>query len=497
VAPPRADRLTGVFMPNITFMSWNVQEFGVNRMTRGNYVPLCNLIARVAWSQGADIFALMELERDGVAHLPTLAAALNAIYGGNADWYFDWIKGAIREGIGGNPIRGAADLDWDYDHREGYAVFWNDERNADFAMIPAVLPYSSGVTSGRLAQRPNRIPPNVLSLVLQGRKAGELKEDGWFHAPDFDPNNPDYEWPGLDFLKSNTLKQGVTEVGGPRRPCFFVLNLTRNAPFNQPANCLFPMLVFHATANPRSREYDTQLGSYSRQLYQVDSTPTTQNPTYVTVDNALIAGDFNVDANNREEQSADAYKAYIYKWDYGGANCFGWLDVTVAPTAPTSVALTVSYASKEPILSDARTGYYKEAIDNIFFRMPKNQNMSVVVGPYQSVFDMVAAVMAGGALCHANMPGLIAAFAAPIDQIIDKFPEADPRSATPAVLKIKRGRDGVTVTIESILMRGIYKWPPFFGGLKNGTFPTPRTAAEFVKKFVSDHLPVTIRFTYT
>src|SRR5262249_8992152 len=113
-------------MPSLRFMSWNVQTFGDNANPRGDYAAVCNFIARAAFNQGVDILALMELRSGGVAHLGTLAAALNTAYGVNGDWYYDRIKGSVRANIGVNPIAGAADMAWDIDHHEGYAVFWNN-----------------------------------------------------------------------------------------------------------------------------------------------------------------------------------------------------------------------------------------------------------------------------------------------------------------------------------------------------------------------------------
>jgi hypothetical protein len=489
-------------MPAITFMSWNVQNFGVNGNTRSNYVPLCNLIARVARVQGVDILALLELQSGGVAHLPTLAAALNAAYGGNADWYFDWIKGSLDKNIGGNPIVGAASLDWDYDHHEGYAIFWNDERNVDFTMAGTTLPCSAGVARGQANPIPARMPANILSLVVQGRTPGKLGADNWFHPPNFDPAQPTQNWGALDFLKSNTTKMGETEMGGPRRPCYFVVQLkNRGGRNNQPANCLFPMVVMHATSNGRSRQYDTQLAGFSRQLYRADSTPVGPNRAWATVDNALIAGDFNVDGNKRDDTSYDAYRVYTASFNNGGADCEPWLDLTAKVTPQTSLELNISYGSKIAIVSNSISAYYADAIDNIFYRLG-NGMATVNTGPYAAVFDLLTAVMKNGALCEAAAPGVITAFYRNIiEPLLPSYPDFDDGSGTPANLSTKRrrtqGQTQLVFEVDSLMLGDIWKWRTFVLDVMKGTFTKPRTAAEFIKKFVSDHLPVTIRINFT
>jgi hypothetical protein len=489
-------------MPAITFMSWNIQTFGDQFTTRGNYAALCNFIARVAFNKGADILAIMELRSGGVAHLPTLAHALNITYGANADWYYDWIKGGVRTDINNNAIANAADLIFDADHHEGYAVFWNDDRNADFRMFGTGGAYSNGVQRGQVGQHPGRIPANVLNLVVEGRNPGALGNNGWFNAPDFDPVNPNQNWADLNFLNSNSNTIGNVARGGPRRPCYFVIELqNRQNPNNQPANNLVPILVFHATSNARSRQLNVQLSGYSRQLYRVDSNP--PNAAWVTPDNVFIAGDFNIDANNREELvEYDSYQVFYHFLNAGGANCNPWLDVRSVdddnqPDTPeTTVQLDRPPVTGTSITSTNVQAYLNLAIDNIFYRLGANVN-AVGPGVTQRVYNLLPEVINGN-LIDGNGVLLISDFwNQVISPLLDDYPDIDPNTDTPAQPAQKRRRTGGTVNYESLIIGDIRNWTNFSTDLRLGAFTSARTAAEFIHKFISDHLPVTIQINFT
>src|SRR5689334_23181622 len=80
-------------MPAIRILVWNIQDFGAAREVRGNYVAMCNFIAGVTALEQADVLVLQELKGGGVAHLPTLAAALNNRTAGA--WVHDYVRGAF------------------------------------------------------------------------------------------------------------------------------------------------------------------------------------------------------------------------------------------------------------------------------------------------------------------------------------------------------------------------------------------------------------------
>src|SRR5438128_2505298 len=225
-------------MPTITYVSWNIQNFGdANLKYRGNYIPLCSFIAAVARKVNADIIALMELGPGGVAMLGKLRGALaNAFPQNSPGWYSDYIKGAIdtndNSGFNGN-VTTSAQLDWDGNaHLEGYALFWKNDQ-AKFTMAPSGNTLSGSVQP---SPQPGGVPANCLSLVLLGRPpAGPV--NGWYSAPGFDPANPPLPvMNNLDFTRPAT---GFNlQRNAARRPCYCVLNLNTGG---NPATQLCPI----------------------------------------------------------------------------------------------------------------------------------------------------------------------------------------------------------------------------------------------------------------
>ena len=489
-------------MPDLTFMAWNIETFGDQTRPRGNYVALCNFIAHVVHNVGAAILAIMELRNSGTAYLNALAAALDNICGGT--WYYDWIKGAVDT----NPPANATHLKWDADHHEGYAVFWNDARNGDFRLFQTRGQYSNGVSRVAGGAHPGRIPGHILNLVREGRNQGNLQNIGnnhyWFTAPAFDPNNPNLGNP-LNFSVSNPLNIGDVRADGPRRPCYFVVQLNRAAPHNNAQNRLLPILVYHATSNPRSRRLNTQLAGYSRPLYQVDSTPAGLAPTWTNVNNAIIAGDFNVDANNANAFDAGglaqrAYTVFTNSFANFGAGCNALLQA--APTvARTTVRLRRS--NHQQIQGNAVNDFLGLAIDNIFYRLGPNVNLVAPgAATYPDRYDLLTNVMTGE-LIDNNIPDAISDFwtvlsnqLGPLkaDGNYTNYPNREPNSQTPT-------------NFSGTIIGDLENWKYFRLGLdlgefhevaaRNNTNSDARAAAEFIFKTISDHLPVVIRINFT
>lgn len=479
-------------MPQITFMSWNIQTFGDAMITRGDYTALCNFIAHVAFNQNVDVLAIMELRQLGVAHLPTLKASLNNVYGVNGvngDWYYDSIKGAVRANINGAVINDHNDLNWDSDHHEGYAVFWNNSRHADFTMLGTRNAYSNGT----LPAPPPDIPANVLSLVLEGRDQTQ-QDNPWFDAPAFNPAAPNADFP-LDFLRSNPsvmFQNNAIQVerGGVRRPCYFVLNVQgRQAPNNNPANHLVPVLIYHCTSHKRSRRLNTQLAGYSRQLYQVDdnSLPANPNPNWININNAIIAGDFNIDANRRNQGELggvayDAYTVFTNNFVAKGANCQALLDVNSIdaagnPNTPkTTVQLNWPLIGGTPINSINVDDYRRLAIDNIFYRTGGAVNL---VAPnaapvYEPVYDLLTALI--------NINGQIA------PNLISNFTNWNiVFQQWQLFWRILYGR---FFDDPNNFIHHLYYWQQL------DPHEDARQAATFIRNYISDHLPVTIRLDF-
>lgn len=517
-------------MPAIRTMFWNIETFGDQMKTRGNYAAMCNFVARVAFNQGADILAIMELRSAGVPHLYTLAQALNNAYGPAGDWYYDWIRGAVRTDIGGAPVNDANDLAMDVDHHEGYAVFWNDAQHPNFTMLGTSNAYSAGslrpVPAGGIgAPPPARIPANVLGLVLEGRAQGALVNN-WFNAPPFAPV-AGAAWGNLNFSQSNPINVGDVKRGGPRRPCYFVIEVQgRAAPNNTLEHRFVPMLVYHATSNARSRRLNTQLSGYSRQLYSVNTNPAGP-PIWVTAQNAVIAGDFNVDANKRNEGEAggvayDAYTVFTHAFVNGGAGCWagagnprGWLDLDSmaggnANTPRTTVQLKTGYGANEvPIPDNAPINdFIKLAIDNIFYRLGAGV-ATVPPGPmaaYQAVYNLVQEVINGN-LRNAVAPNLVSDFWQVIFAQLGGANAFGPYPNYPNTAQTSLMPTRTVDQNEEPFMSDVLRFGRLRRGLRAGHFQNvngvpndgsrdARVAAEFIHHFISDHLPVTMQLNF-
>lgn len=142
-------------MPDIKVVFWNIQDFGSGaEPNQGNFVPLCNFIAEVVRNTEADILMVMELRLRGVGFLPTLQEALCSLDAPNNNWYYDWIKGTLkntRDPATPPPFETNRHLGWTQrSHSEGYAMFWN-QNIAKFTMQTAApitdprMPVNGGV----------------------------------------------------------------------------------------------------------------------------------------------------------------------------------------------------------------------------------------------------------------------------------------------------------------------------------------------------------------
>ncbi|MBI1298837.1 hypothetical protein GC175_28220 [bacterium] len=141
-------------MPTINVLYWNLQDFGNDPQGyKGNYAPLCDFITAVTALAQADIICIQELKQPAInqGYLQLLHRALNSLGAPRNNWYYDWIKGAIRDDNDafGNPLAvspyaTANDLAWDVAHHEGYALFWN--QNIAKFMMQAAAPVAPTAT---------------------------------------------------------------------------------------------------------------------------------------------------------------------------------------------------------------------------------------------------------------------------------------------------------------------------------------------------------------
>ena len=126
-----------------------------------------------------------------------------------------------------------------------------------------------------------------------------------------------------------------------------------------------------------------------------------------------------------------------------------------------------------PIASPAVGNYYFSSIDNMFQR-----GLTLQAATEYFVVDLLTEVMGAHADMVAGVQGYLPGLHA---------------TAVGAPGGIN-ANTGPLDAFGNPLFGFFTDWNVFAGGLVNGQFPTARSAAEFVRMFVSDHMPVVIGF---
>jgi hypothetical protein len=416
-----------------------------------------------------------------VPRLPNLRAALEARIPGSS-WYFDSVKGAIADAEPDGPntaITTAAQLGWTVSAEgEGYAVFFRHDP-ARFAMTLAPPVGAAGVANTlshgvQPTPLPTDVPAHALSLVLEGRPPEANETSPWaYTAPPFHPAAPP-AWNNLNFPTpvSRTLIRG-----GARRPAFCVIQL--NAGSGVPAaTTLMPLMVYHAPSNGltgNAPPAGTQVGSFARQLYQARDPAAAWAWTNTT--RALACGDFNVDGNPSALPLGrnNSYTSYLSAFTASGAGMTESA-VPLSQSAPANnTALALSQWIGGPAKPEgAPSSFVTAEFDNVFTRGVLSGN--VEDPPHDVLYDLITAVQPGGSLTGV-----------PVTNFVPLVNAAIGGSAMVGGRPVNAGKP---------IYPQIVNWANFYTGLNAGQFPDNRSAAEFITLFVSDHLPVTFRFTY-
>jgi hypothetical protein len=352
---------------------------------------------------------------------------------------------------------------------------------------PIVIPggYQFGADTYTLpAAQTVVVPKRIASLVLFGRDTTAANQtrptrsvtDIATAAANFAPNATPWNW--LEFTRSNA---NVAERVLARRPAYFTIQV--NAGGNAAAR-LVPIVVYHAPSKGLAAVSGMQRAAYSQPLYQAyDWTLNGGNGGWIDCNNALIGADFNlVDDGGTYQYAYDAYTDA-----FGNAGQFaGGAGATRLVTYPNPAGYDPTDARNQsivainqgfngqgpPIYSANLTAFRTRAIDNIFYR--GLANVAVVYG---GVIDLLTAVSGGNA--PAVPPAALHAFL-----------------NLPLMLKL---RYGVNPGPTPDLYARLSTFNDLFGGQigVSGSFlndTVARRAAEFVRLFVSDHLPVGIQF---
>lgn len=477
-------------MPDLTLMVWNIETFGDARdAARGiTYAPVYEFIGRAVCEAQTDIFFMMELRRNGQLWLSNIKDVLD-ILDPQYVWQYDYIPGAVLPG-NPYPINGPMQLGYPVTaHSEGYAVFWRSN-NPIFSMLDLRPQLSHNPINGQ----------SHISLVFEGRNAVFNDAEGWFNAPNFDPANPPAAWPQLDFPVPDPIHGGDKRWDYARRPAYCVLNIPGRI---ERAKQLLPIVVYHAPFSHNSTRFGVQLSGYSSVLYQVDDTAQPAR-TMINIDQAIMAGDFNLDWNDRlNDDDVQAYLTFLNAYasgaggNHGGANLSAqWVSSTNNPTQNRS-AIRLSDDDGVVINSANSNDYRWLAIDNIFYRNVVEIPPVLPAANYHGyVWNMVADLMTGGVMVDtAPKRRCIRGFAEAMDLQMEtgEYTYINPSNGTPCKSH-KRELDG-TEKYPGPLIADLLNYYVYRADVRGGHFTNARRAAEFYKNCISDHLPVVFRFT--
>ncbi|AKQ68349.1 hypothetical protein A176_005261 [Myxococcus hansupus] len=472
-------------MPTLTITVWNIQDYGVFRYTtRGSYTAVHNFIAWVLLRQQADIFMMVEMQQTGTLRLPNLRAALATRMPG-ANWFYDWVKGAIDPATAPGPNTGVTTFGQlgftQSAKREGYALFFRNNP-AKFSMTQAAPVGAAGIANTlsagvQPAPVPLGVPTYALSVVLEGRPPAAMPTSPWaYTAPNFNPAvAPPVAWNNLNFptpVSPNLIR------ASSRRPAYCVIRLNIGGGAG-PAATLMPLMVYHAPSNgttDNAPPAGTQAASFARALYQV------RDPAagwaWVNNTHALACGDFNVNGNSAGLPFARqlSYTSYLSPFANSGAGMTQSAIPMGQGALANNTALSLTqWIGGPPKPNGASWTYATAEFDNIFTRgIP---GADIRVPPRGVIYDLITAVRPGGSLTGVPVTNFL--------------PLVNARIANKAMVN---GRP-VYLTGAPVYPQ-ITNWANFYNGLTAGQFPNNRSAAEFITLFVSDHLPVTFRFDY-
>jgi hypothetical protein len=491
-------------MPDLTIVIWNVETFGDTKdaLRGATYTPMCNFIAQMLHACDADVFIMMEFRSGGVNYLPTLRNALNAV-DNVVTWDYDWVPGSVLRDH--HQVHNFNDLGYTQEgHSEGYAVFW--KADAKYTMMTTRLPLSGNSTYN------NPVEPSKIGLVFNGRGPtpdpniiGQYQlTNGWYTAPNFNPAMPPLAWSDLNFPVPNPIRLGDIRFDVSRRPCYCLLSL--NIMGANRSNQLLPIVVFHAPRNARSTSLATQLCGFSEPLYQADDTALGV-VTLTNTNQALVAGDFNIDFNDLVNPDQTAYTVFTNTYASlfgGGANCTNsWIRFLPPNTDENQTAVRLE-AHNVPINTNDPMDYRWLAIDRLYYRNANpNLTATVPANPYNGpAYDLISAVMGDGVNFGSLVDtmakrNVIRSFRAPIINALGignaNYPYVDPVTGTPCRSR-KRQRD--EDVFSGPVIPNLISYNAYARGLNRGYFTTARTAAEFIFNSISDHLPMVIRFNY-
>ncbi|HEX2642298.1 MAG TPA: endonuclease/exonuclease/phosphatase family protein [Thermoanaerobaculia bacterium] len=456
-------------MPDFNVVYWNIENLGNNAPYR-HYHALFSFIARVARTVEADVLALMEVRYAAIDRLGDLRVALNAAFADVApagDWHFDWLPAAIAgdyPDAGGEPAA-LLHLGWEKQaNKEGYAVFWNNNPNK-VVMLESPATVSAGVDSDTngMSQGGPALGgiARALRLVVSGRKRADDPND--FDDNELPRADPIPPW-AREQLDFPTNISNVPRRRSPRRPAACAVRLKTAA---DDAGTVASLLVYHAPgviAFSQVAFVATRFFSFAESIYRLGG---------AVPDQVVAGGDLNVDAMSDDELAAASLRSFTNALNAGvpGAGC-QQLNGAVAASRSSINLSRGLFGRGGRILSANAADYRTFAIDHVFHKGFIGVG-AVANGP---VLDLISLVMQNDGPLSQSVRAFIPLFYPP-PMLVPALPAAAPPPALAPPRAVNNGAD-------------------FLLGIRQGHFPNARSAAEFVKLLISDHLPVVFRGQY-
>lgn len=486
--------------------AWNVQNFGaktdVYRRYKGkNSSAVADFIAAVAHEYEIDVLLMMEVMRKSEAHLDNVMYALNEpLADADADWCYDWIRGATKQPLAVTPagnIATKSDLAWSSSSHasrsEGYAIFWRDNQKDRFTMQRSPTTVSQGSWGAARFTGPAQ-PRHVLGLSLQGRRfrtVGPLpyvQAERPFSQTFPGQNMGDSLYP--DVSKFATLGQPFWER--VRRPAYVVLSL--NLAHGAQREKMLPLMAYHAPSRLAGAAMGTYLSGLAKELYAL--TDAHGNDYYHA--RAFAAGDYNVSVRLPGAWT-DFYRTYWRvlggpTWN-SGAGC----NALSTDTHPQSTIITLKHLGASgkhngpPIESNDLDDYEGSAIDNLFERGLANT--------VPRVLRLDRNVMLGGPFTGAFLQQWAPRLTKAMNAALASGGRIDPDLGPMLIVRDGRNKRKLVPSFANMT-----DWTAFTRAINRGYFrgdwttgqgADARGAAVFTHDFVSDHLPVCVDFDIT
>lgn len=476
-------------MPSIRFMAWNIQNYGQNtvyaQLRKGvNSVLLNNFIAAIVQELDIDILGIMEVMPTAQPHLDNLLTALNSDPNLLApDWVYDWIKGSVHVAPPPGNVNAPNTLSWrsgvTAPRQEGYALFWRNGLPS-FSMIGAAQPMSEGIWFD--VNGPPIAIANSLSLSLTGRP---IQGRGGRSAPravhGFQIATVGANWDDAYFPDTaRVLGNWAVYWEWARRPCYCIIEMPIPGATNRQKLC--PIMLYHSPSYRSLSQSGTFIAGLSQELYAVHDLDGNNLPTgnLIYHDKVIAAGDYNVPTYGwMWDQSYQSFHGAFAANNTAGANCLSIANPN--NYIKTTVQLNQHQNGQfngPPIVSANIDDYYALPIDDLFWR---GLTLNPAANPSTYVFTVPEAVMNQGELTGAPVQGYFPWLQSLRNVSLAQGWGVDPNFGP----RLANGNPAFSFMTN---------WNSFYQDLQNGDFTTARSAAEFAREFVSDHLPLVIDF---